>query len=437
MALDRRLDPTMSGVFWSDTVKESSIDTAPDDGMARYDLVVIGGGYCGLSTALHSAKRGLRVAVVEAGRVGNGASGRNGGFVVPQFPKNVKPSDVVSHIGKKRGDRLCEIVTNGPSHVFDQVRQNQIACDAEQNGWIQPAHSEASLEKVRAVYEEWKAFGADVTWLDRSDVHDQTGAAGYLGGWKNPTGGYINPYSLSRGLARVARNQGVDIFEDTRAESIERESEHPVVIAQGRRFAASKVLVATNGYTDGLWPGLQRTVIPLRLFHTVSRPLTPDQQEKVLPGRLCFTDLRKSGGFCRYDEGSRLVSGGAVFPVGDVRRSGMSHAEARVSLYFPQLKGIEFDYYWEGYCALTETYLPSFQVLDRDVFAVLGFSTRGVALAQAIGPELARFLSEDMALDDMPLHIGENQPIPRQGLKSFLGQYAFPVLKALDRFDLS
>ncbi len=427
----------MSGVFWSDAAKEDPVGVRPDDTGSLYDVVIIGGGYCGLSTALHSAKRGLRVAVLEAGIVGNGASGRNGGIVVPQFPKSIKPSDVVSRIGKKRGDRLCEIVTGGPAHMFDQIREYQIACDGEQNGWIQPAHSRPSLDQARAVYEEWKAFGADVSWLDRSGVHDQLGAAGYLGGWKNPTGGFVNPFSLSRGLARVARSQGAAIFEDTRAESIDRDGERPVVIARGKRFAARKVLIATNGYTDGLWPGLQRTVIPLRLFHTVSRPLTGEQQEQVLPGRLCFTDLRKSGGFCRYDEGGRIVSGGSVFPVGNLRKSGMRHAEARVSLIFPQLSGIEFDSYWEGYCALTETYLPSFQVLDRDVFAVLGFSTRGVALAQAIGPELARFLCEDMTLDEIPLHVGENEPIPRQGLKSFLGQFAFPVLKALDRFDLS
>lgn len=433
----RRPDSTMAGVLWADTVKEAPVRAQPPEAGAEYDLAVVGGGFCGLSVALHAAKSGLSVGLYEAGVIGNGASGRNGGFVVPHFPGGVTLREVAGLIGEKKAQRLCALVADGPQFVFDQVRQYQIECDDEQNGWVQPAHSEKSLRRVRAVYEDWQAFGADVEWLDTEQVSAQLGSPGFLGGWKNGAGGTLNPFALCRGLARAAVNHGASIHEHTPIDRITRDGDRVSVRFGESTSTARKVLIATNGHTGSVWDGLQRSVIPIRLFHVFTKPLAPDQQEKVLPGRLCFTDLHKSGGFCRYDPAGRILSGGAVFALGDPRQAGIRHAKQRLGLFFPHLPEPEIEYYWEGYCALTPPYLPALQIVDKNVYAIIGFSTRGVSLAQNIGRVAANFLAEELALDDFPLPVTELERIPWQGLKAFLGGYAIPYFKAVDRWGLS
>lgn len=431
------IDASLSGVLWAETSKEPAVARTRPAVASQYDVAVVGGGFCGLSIALHAALQGLSVILFEAGSIGNGASGRNGGFVVPHFPGTLRPSEVRELLGRRRADRLCALVSGGPSFVFDQIRQFQIACDAEQKGWVQPAHSKKSLPKVRAVFEEWKALGAEVEWLDRGDVGAALGTSGHHGGWVSPSGGTVNPFALCQGLARVAINHGAHILQDARVTEIRRLDGVASLRCADMDVKARKVVIATNGYTDALHPGLQRSVIPLRLFHTFTKPLTEDQQAAVLPTRLCFTDVRKSGGFCRYDSKGRILSGGAVFAIGDKKANGIRHSRERLGMFFPQAADLEFEYYWEGYCAVTPTYLPSVQVLDTDIYAVLGFSTRGVSLAQILGREFAGFLGETLSPDDLPLHVGPVAPIPWQPAKAEMAKFAFPAFKVADRLGFT
>ena len=164
---DRIRDPAADGVSWAQTSKEEAVSTIPPVDGAQYDVAVVGGGFCGLAAALQTARAGMSVALFEAGVVGAGASGRTGGLVVPHFPGGISLSSVRDLLGARKGDALGELVAQGPSRVFDMVREYQIQCDAEQKGWVQPAHSSKSLPKVRKVYDDWKGFGADVEWLDR------------------------------------------------------------------------------------------------------------------------------------------------------------------------------------------------------------------------------------------------------------------------------
>jgi glycine/D-amino acid oxidase-like deaminating enzyme len=143
------MDPALKGVVWTCTAKETHRDRTPLAGDLEIDLAVVGGGYCGLAAALHAATAGISVAVVESGIVGGGASsGRNGGFVVPHFPGAITPSCVSALIGAKKGAALCELVAGGPDAVMGQIARYQIACDAQQNGWIQPTHSPKALAET-------------------------------------------------------------------------------------------------------------------------------------------------------------------------------------------------------------------------------------------------------------------------------------------------
>src|SRR5260221_8563809 len=160
MSAQDRMDPALKGVIWTRTSKEARRERAALDDDLDVDLAIVGGGFCGLSAALHAAIAGLSVAVVEAGIVGGGASGRNGGFVVPHFPGAITPSGVSALIRARKGAALCELVAGGPAAGMAQIARYQIACDAQQNCRVQPAHSAKALAKVRKVYEEWRGARA-------------------------------------------------------------------------------------------------------------------------------------------------------------------------------------------------------------------------------------------------------------------------------------
>lgn len=432
------IDTTMKGVVWAETCGEGRPERPSLQGDADCDLAVVGAGFLGSMTALRAAQAGLKVLVLEGGRVGSGASGRNGGFVVPHFPGAVSPQMVEGYLGKTKGHKLCELVMTGPNRLAEIVEQYQIRSDYRQNGWLQPAHDEAAQTKTRAIHDQWKALGAPVQWLNAADIADELGATGYLGGWRNPEGGVINAMGQVLGFARAAEAEGAVIYENSRVNSIaQKDGEKAILKGEGFRVAAAKVLIATNAYTDDLLPDLSKTVIPVRLWHATTTPLSPELQKVVIPNNACFTDLRKSGGFGRRDVQGRLVSGGSCLGVArDARKYGLAHARTRIQALFPALRGrqLEFDSYWEGYVAVTDNYLPHLQRLRPDVFSVIGFGTRGVNLAPNLGLVLGAFFGGDIGLDDIPLELVEGvRKIRAHGVKSAVAQQIFPYYKFRDR----
>lgn len=427
-----RIDPGMAGVHWVATSKEAAFSPDTVDWRETYDLAVIGAGYCGLSVALEAARLGQTVLLLEAGTIGCGASGRNGGIVVPTLPGARTPGYLRALYDERRAKKLIDLVRTGPDFVFERIRTEGIACDPTETGWVQPAQSEAAQTQARAVYEAWRAHGADVAWLDAEGIRARLGAPGYLGGWYSKSGGTVNPWALAQGLARAASSAGVHIAEHAAVRKLRRDANRKLLETAQGTFAARQVVMTTNGYTPDLVPRLSDTVIPVRLFHCLSRPLTEAERAGVLPMNIPFTDLRKSGGFCRYDAEGRVMSGGAVFTASNTMRYGRRHAAHRLSEIFPQLAGIEIIHYWEGWCAIREDFLPVAQDHGDDVYSLLGFSTRGIALSQTLGREMARFLSGNITEQQMPVPVRNPSRVPFQTIKQTLGGWAFPVYKFRD-----
>ncbi|MFN0263019.1 NAD(P)/FAD-dependent oxidoreductase [Tepidamorphus sp. 3E244] len=434
-----RREPSLEGVHWVPRSEEPPFE--PDAGASirdEYDLAIVGAGYSGLSIAFNAALHGLSVLVLEAGKVGWGASGRNGGFVVPHFVGPLSADTAAGLVGETRGERLAQTVADGPDYVFGLIREHQIRCHAEQNGWIQPGHSQRSLAIVRANYEAWRKRGRDVEWLDAEELKVRTGASNYLGGWYGPTGGTVNPYALAQGLARVARARGVDIREGAEVFAMRGDDTARVLVTEDAEFRARQVVFATNGYTPGgVMEGLSRTVIPIRLYHYFTRPLTRDELAITLPQRIPITDIRKSGGFVRLDAENRVIAGGLVFGYGDNRPYGERHARLRLSQIFPHLRDVAFESYWEGSCSVSDDGLPVIQRAAGNVYTLAGFMTRGVAMSQTLGRDLGEFLAGKRSEADMPLPITELRPVPLQPLKTLIGRYAFPAFKLRDRLGLS
>ncbi len=438
MGAFERIDATMQGVGWLRNGKEPRVERPALGEDRDCDLAVVGGGFTGLSTALHASAAGLDVVLLEAGTIGCGASGRTGGFAVPHFPGAVRPSSVPGLIGTRRGNALVELVGAGPDRLMELINRYQIACDARQNGWIQPAHSQRALRKVKAIHDDWRALGAAVRWLDAKSFHDMTGGARYLGGWYHASGIHLNGWALCLGLARAAAQEGAAIHERSAVTAIGRADGHLVLTVNGHRVRARKVLLATNGYTAPLVADEERSAVPVHLFHVTTVPLPAELKARVNPGELCFTDLRRSGGFHRFDIEGRVISGGAVFALANRRAYSQAHARRRMAEIYPELQGVALDSYWEGWCAITRDYLPRVQVLAPEVYWLGGFSTRGVALAPSIGRAFGEFLAERRTLEDVPLEVVDGVwRYPWQPVKAAAARVIYPCYQALDRLGLS
>ena len=169
-------------------------------------MVVIGGGFTGLSTALHLREAGVDVAIVEAMEPGWGASGRNNGQVIPTLSRP-DPDDIIAKHGAA-GERFVGMLRDSASTLFDVTRRYQIEAEQEQSGWVQPVHSPGRIKIAERRVRQWSKFGAPVELLSREQVSEMLGSEAWFGGFWNRTGGHINPLALARGLARAVLGLG-------------------------------------------------------------------------------------------------------------------------------------------------------------------------------------------------------------------------------------
>src|SRR5215472_11428509 len=254
----------LSPALWSATSAPASPTPAFEESTSA-DVCIVGGGFAGLSTALHLAERGIRVVVLEAREPGWGASGRNGGQVIPGL--KFDPDEITRMYGAERGQRVIEFAGGTADVVFDLIEKHHMDVPRLRNGWIQGAHTSASVDLVKSRAEQWSRLGAPVEFLDKSAVAGLLGTEKYLGGWLDRRGGAIQPLSYARGLARAALAAGARIYGETPATRLVRTGARwTVETGRGSTVTADRVVICTNGYSGDLWPELRQTAIPVNSY---------------------------------------------------------------------------------------------------------------------------------------------------------------------------
>lgn len=378
------------------------------------DLAIIGGGFSGLSAGLHAAEKGFSVVVLEAEMIAWGASGRNAGFVVPNFAK-MDPDDVLALLGPERGERLIRMACGSSDLVFDLIRRHGIVCDAVQSGWIQPAHTAAAFEKVTSRAAQWAKCGRPVAILDRLEVEHATGAKGYFGGWTDRSAGVLNPVEYARGLADAAESAGARIFEHSPVRVITREAAGYRLTTDKGAVRAGKVFVATNAYGRALNPGLAKTYIPLRVFQIATRPLPQSVRQRLVPGNQCVSDTRRNLFTFRFDAANRLITGGMhIFGPGAADRVPRAiHRRMADKLELPDIPPIEFA--WSGMAAVEPDFLPHLVDLGPDMIAGFACNGRGITLTTAMGKVIADWAAGTEPRD-LPIPYGQAKAIPAHGL---------------------
>jgi glycine/D-amino acid oxidase-like deaminating enzyme len=401
--------------LWAATA-EPPIDAPPLAESKAVDVAIVGAGFTGLSCALHLAEAGMSVCVIDANEPGWGASGRNGGQVIPGLKHD--PDELMQRFGPVDGDALVRIVGGAADNVFDLIERHRIACDAVRSGWIQPTHSAKVMPTLHARATQWQKRGAPVELLDRAQVSRRLGTDAFIGGWVDLRAGSVQPLSYARGLARAAASRGVSIHGGTRAARLTpSESGWRIDTAHGPHVHARQVLLATNGYSDALWPRLAQSVIAANSFIVATRPLPADASASILPGKEVSSDSRRLLLYFRRDAHGRFLLGGRG-PFREPRdASDWAHLERAARLLYPQLDGVDFEFRWSGRIALTRDFLPHVHLPAPGLTIALGYNGRGIAMATTLGKHLAAHLAG--VERGLPLPPTSIAPIPLHALQRF------------------
>ncbi|MFB9221840.1 NAD(P)/FAD-dependent oxidoreductase [Paracoccus cavernae] len=402
------------------------------------DTVVIGGGFTGLSAALELARAGQDVVVLEGQAVGWGASGRNNGQVIPTMTA-AEPEAIATRYGPA-GERFAKLIGNSASVLFDIIRREDIAAEAEQNGWFQPAHSPGRTALSKRRVAAWQKFGFPAEYLDREATSALLGTDFWYGGMLNPTGGHINPLALARGLAKAAESHGATIYETTPVAAWMREGEHWVVTAQnGHKIRARHMILATNAYTGELVPGLARrlshTIVPVLSWQMATPVLSDDLRATILPGRQAVSDTRGDLRFFRYDARNRLITGGVVIGNHNVAERVAKKAANNLIEAYPALKGTEMTHVWSGYIGMTWDRFPRVHQLGPDAWTWIGCNGRGVALGVSLGREMARAVSGH-ALDTLALPVSDPKPLPFHAIARRIAPNYLAWLRRKDQVEM-
>ena len=388
-------------------------DTPPLDGDKTVSVAVIGGGFTGLSAALHLAEQGTDVVVLEAHEPGWGASGRNGGQVNPGLKPD--PDTVVRDFGAELGERMVAMSWGAPNTAFEIIRRHQIQCDASQTGTIRAAWMQANVADIRAAFEQAAKRHLPVEFLDAGRMREVTGTDRYLSAVLDRSGGHVNPLGYARGLAQAAIQAGAAVHGGTPVTKIWRDGGTWHVQTPTGTVHADRIVLGTNGYTDAIWPDLRETVVPVFSAVVASEPLSDEMARAIFPIRASLYELGKTTTYYRLDRQNRVLMGGrsAQRPIEGPEELGFLRRYAE--RLWPQMKGIRWTHGWNGQLAVTADSYPHIHEPAPGVTACLGYNGRGVAMASAMGPQLTkRILGGSQAEIDMP--ITDLKPVPFHGL---------------------
>jgi len=365
-------------------------------------VAIIGGGFAGLSTALHLAEQGTEAIVLEAQEPGWGASGNNGGQLNPGL--KLDPDTIEATFGEDLGRRMIAFAYNTPTFTLDLIRRYQIACEARQNGTLRAAYQEANAAAVEITTEQCIRRGMPVTLLDRNAVREATGTDRYVCAMLDRRGGNLQPLSYARGLARAAIAAGAAVHGRTPATSLRYEAGRWRIETPRAVVRAEKILIATNGFTDDLWPDLRRTIVPVFSSIAATEPLPDDVARQIMPTRSVLYESGHITVYYRVDASNRLLMGGRG-PMQWIRdASAVAYLTHYAGRLWPALRGVRWTHGWNSRLAMTADHTPHVHEPGPGALVYLGCNGRGVALATSMGQQLARRLIEREAAEiDMPI----------------------------------
>ncbi|MHA3913322.1 NAD(P)/FAD-dependent oxidoreductase [Halovulum sp. GXIMD14793] len=363
-----------------------SPDAPPLKGEHRTDVCIIGGGFTGLTAALHLAEKGLSVRVLEAQRLGWGASGRNGGQVC--VGNRQEQEWLEAKLGLDWARALWDLAREGDARLRKTIADHGIACDLK-SGAIHGdsvkanvAHSYAHAEHMEKVY------GHRLEKLDQAAIRDRVGTEFYHGGLQDDSAGHLHPLNYALGLAAAVIGAGAVLHEQSRVTKVTQGAPHRIATETGA-VLADHVIYACNGYLGDLERQTAAHVMPINNFIAVTEPLGEDVARSLIRDDVCVADDKFVVNYYRLTADHRMLFGGGEsygyrFP-SDI--AGM--VQGNMLKVYPQLKDVRIEYAWGGTLGITINRMPFVRTLSPTILTGSGYSGQGVAMSALVGRLLA------------------------------------------------
>lgn len=368
-------------------------DLAPFPALAgdiQADVCVVGGGYLGLSAALHLAEKGFSVALLEAHRMGFGASGRNGGQV--GSGQRQDQDWLESTVGRDKARKLWDMAEDAKALVRDLISRHAMPVTYHP-GVAMACYSEAETREAHAYADRLRRdYGYEaVETLDKTAIRALIGSDAFAGGTVDRSAGHIHPLNFAIGLAKAAAGAGARLFEGSEVLTIDQGARPRVRTATGS-VSCGHVILAGNGYLGGLNPKVSARVMPINNFILATEPLG-DRAKDILSQPVAVYDTKFVVNYWRLSEDNRLLFGGGESYGYRFPRDIVATVMAPMLKVYPQLQGVKVTHAWGGTLAITTNRMPAFLRPAPNILAASACSGHGVALSTLAG----RILAETVA----------------------------------------
>ena len=398
-----------------------NIDRAPTvlEGDVQADVAVLGAGYSGLSTAIHLAEKGYKVAVVEGARVGWGASGRNGGQIVNGL--NASLDTIRRRYGEEAGAFVGGLVQEGGRIIRRLVSTYGIDCDLK-DGNIYAAYTAAHMKDLEHKKALWQRYGMDDhQLLDREAMRRLVNTDAYVGGMLDTTGGHMHPLNLTLGEAKALESLGGTIYEQSPVTKVEHEADKPVIHTAKGRVTANVAVLCGNAYLGHVVPKLVSRVMPVSTQMMATEPLGRERALSLIPSDMCVEDVRYILDYFRLSADNRMIFGGGTVYGGTDPADVRAKLRPNMEKVFPSLKGVKIDHAWSGNFALSFSRVPQMGKIGRNTYFAHGYSGHGVTGSHLFGKILSEAIDGDLSrfsqFEKLPW-------IPFPGGRMFRAQYS-------------
>ncbi|MCH4561597.1 FAD-binding oxidoreductase [Halomonas sp. EGI 63088] len=353
------------------------------------DVCVVGAGFTGISSALHLAEQGLSVVVLEAARVGFGASGRNGGQIVNGYSRDM---DVIeAKYGARTARALGDMAFEGNRIIRRRIEQYGIACDLR-DGNLFAACNARQLKGLRDHKALWERYGnRELELLEGEALRREVNSARYLGGLVDHSGGHLHPLNLVLGEAAAVESLGGRIFEQSPVTEVSHGEPVRLRTPQGV-VRAARVVMAGNAYLQGVLPALEDRSMPCGTQIITTEPLGEELARELIPNDKAVEDCNYLLDYYRLTADNRLLYGGGVNYGGDDPADIEAVVRPKMLRTFPRLAGVGVDHAWSGTFLMTLNRLPQFGVINGNVYYAQGYSGHGVTCTHLAGRLIAEVM---------------------------------------------
>jgi len=386
-------DQTHTGSYYAASANPTKLrDSLAGD--LETDFCIVGGGYSGLSTALHLSEKGYKVTLIEGARIGWGASGRNGGQVVNGLNASLET------IEKRYGSEIAAFIgpqlQEGAQIIYSNIEKYKIECDLKPQN-IFAAYTSKQLRELEEKQNLWRKHGMDDhELLDKTAIQKHVGTDAYIGGMIDHSGAHLHPLNLALGEAAAIEKLGGQIFEKTTLISMQRQSNGDQLLTTDKgKISAKTVILCGNAYLGKAIPKLTSRVMPVSTQIIATEPLSDDLAKELIPKDACVEDTRYILDYFRLSADKRMLFGGGTVYGGSDPKDVKAKLLPNMHKVFPQLRESKIDFAWSGNFALSFSRVPQMGNLDDNVYFAHGYSGHGVTGSHLFGRIIAEAIDGD------------------------------------------